>query len=71
MDKAKTKTETSTEESKFSLDVLRKNCVKLFKVSSSTFDGATNGLVGDFTVTEIKNKIKGWCEQPIKKGGNK
>ncbi len=66
---AKTKTETSNEESKFSLEVLRANCMKLFKVSSSTFDGATNGLVGDFTVNEIREKIKGWLEQPIKKGG--
>ncbi len=66
---AKAKTETSNEESTFSLEVLRANCMKLFKVSSSTFDGATNGLVGDFTVNEIKEKIKGWLEQPIKKGG--
>lgn len=68
---AKAKTETSNEESKFSLEVLRTNCVKLFKVSSSTFDGATKGLNGDFTVNEIKEKIKGWLVQPIKKGGKK
>lgn len=67
---AKTNTETSKEESKFSLEVLRANCVKLFKVSSSTFDGATKGLVGAFTIEEIRIKIKGWLEQPIKKGGN-
>lgn len=67
---AKAKTETNKEESKFSLEVLRANCLKLFKVSSSTFDGATKGLNGDFTVNEIKEKIKGWLEQPIKKGGN-
>ncbi len=67
---AKAKTETSNEESKFSLEVLRINCVKLFKVSSSTFDGATKDLNGDFTVNEIKEKIKGWLEQPIRKGGN-
>lgn len=66
---AKTKTETSIEESKFSLETMRANCMKLFKVSSSTFDGATSGLVGDFTVNEIKEKIKNWLEQPIKKGG--
>lgn len=67
---AKTKTDTSNEESKFSLEVLRANCVKLFKVSSSTFDGATKGLEGIFTVNEIKNKINSWLKQPIKKGGN-
>lgn len=64
-------TKTSAEESKFSLEVLRANCLKLFKVSSSTFDGATKGLVGEFTIEEIKTKINGWLEQPIGKGGNK
>lgn len=59
------------EESKFSLEVLRANCLKLFKVSTSTFDGATKGLVGDFTIEEIKTKINGWLKQPIGKGGNK
>ena len=50
---------------KFSLDNLRDNCYELFGVSTSTFDGATYGLVGEFTVDEMKTKINFWLKKPI------
>lgn len=68
---AKTKANEVTEknETKFSLEVLRKNCVKLFKVSSATFDGVTCNMEGEYTIDEMKNKIKDWLNKPIGKGG--
>ena len=51
---------------KHSLGVLRKNCLALFGVTVSTFDGATHGLDGEYTVEEIKEKINKWGKTPIK-----
>ena len=57
------KTETAP---KFSIEKLRSNCLKLFGVTSSTFDGATYGLDGEFTVEEMKNTIDKWKKSKIK-----
>jgi len=51
---------------KFPLDRLCRDCQKLFGVTTSTFDGATFGLTGTFTVDEIKTKISGWQNKKIK-----
>jgi hypothetical protein len=40
--------------------------VKIFGVTTSTFDGAAKGLAGDFTVDEMKTIIKEWQNKPIK-----
>lgn len=48
---------------KFPLAKLRENCRQLFNVSASTFDGATYGMAGQFTVEEIKAHIKVWGNQ--------
>ena len=54
----------------FPLGRLREDCISLFGVSSATFDGATADLSGnEFTVDEVKQKIKDWLNKPIK-GGN-
>lgn len=53
---------------KFPIERLRKECIALFGVSSATFDGATAGLEGEFTIEEIKTKIKDWLKKPIKGG---
>lgn len=57
----------------FTIERLRQNCLDLFGVTVSTFDGATHNLTGLFTVEEMKAKIKVWQEKPIfvnkKKGG--
>lgn len=46
----------------FSLAVLRRECRKLFDVSTSTFDGATCELDQnkEYTVEETKNVIEKW-----------
>ena len=66
----KEKTEVSeviASEPKFPIEKLRSNCVALFGVTSSTFDGATHGLNGEFTVDEMKNVINKWQKTAIKK----
>lgn len=57
-----------SEEHRFSLDQLRENSVKLFGVTKSTFDGATVGLKGNFTIGDINKKITAWKNRPIKGG---
>lgn len=52
---------------KFSIEKLRENCMTLFGVTTSTYDGATHGLKGDFTVAEMKTAIEKWQNTKIKK----
>ena len=54
------------EKPKFPLDRLRRDCLKLFGVTTSTFDGATFKLNGNFTVEDIKEKIDKWQKKKIK-----
>jgi hypothetical protein len=46
----------------YPLSILRKECRKLFDVSTSTFDGATYGLDQSqkYTVEEMKSTIEKW-----------
>lgn len=66
---------TSTEkkaERKIPIEKLRRSCVKLFGITPSTFDGATVGMDGKFTVTEMQTHITEWLNKPVilsKKGG--
>lgn len=45
------------EQRKIPLEKLRRSCVKLFGVTLSTFDGATAGLSGKFTIAEMQARI--------------
>lgn len=51
---------------KFSIEKLRANCKKLFGVSVSTFDGATYGLNGEYTVADMKSIISKWQNKEVK-----
>ena len=53
---------------KFTIGRLRENCLTLFGVTSSTFDGATYGLDGTYTVDETKKAINKWQNTPTKSG---
>ena len=55
----------ATNQPVFSLERLRRDCFKVFGVTSSTFDGAAHGLDGDFTVDEIRKIINDWQSKPI------
>ena len=60
---------------KFTVAQMRPNCMALFGVTVSTYDGATFGLDSKdkFTVEGMKAKIEGWKKakpfRPQNKGG--
>lgn len=59
--------ETATVNSpKFTVERLREKCFTLFGVTTSTFDGATYGLNGEYTVEEMKDKIAKWQNKEVK-----
>lgn len=51
---------------KFTVGRLREKCYTLFGVTTSTFDGATNGLDGEYTIEEMKNRIAKWQNKEVK-----
>ena len=58
--------EEVTEEKKFSLEEIRKSCMKLFHVTSSTFAGATADLPdGEYSIQEVNEHIKAWLEKEV------
>ena len=54
---------------KYPLARLRRDCRKLYGVSTSTFDGATVGYKPEekFTVAEMGDIIKVWRDAPIQR----
>ena len=72
-EKAVTATAKGKAEAKFPLETLRNDCMKLFKVSSSTFAGATVGLSGDkeYTLPEVKTHIDAWLKKGVKSNGKR
>ena len=58
----------------FSLESLRADCLSIFGITQSTFDGAIYGLKGEFTISTIKELIEAWQNMPLlppdKKGEN-
>ncbi len=53
-------------EAEFPVEVLRKDSVKLFGVTTSTFDGAMDGHAGPYTVAQAKEIIEGWKRGVVK-----
>jgi hypothetical protein len=47
-------------EAKFPVETLRKDCMKLYGVTISTFDGAFCGKSGEYTIEEGRNVIENW-----------
>lgn len=56
---------------KIPIEKLRRSCVKLFGVTPSTFDGATVGLTGKYTVEEMQAHIDKWLNTPVSLGQRK
>jgi hypothetical protein len=50
---------------KFKLERLRQDCLQIFGVTTSTFDGATCGKSGEYTIDEAKKIIDGWLKTSI------
>ena len=72
--KASSPISSGAQEPLFSLEHLRDDSLAVFGITQSTFDGATYGLKGEFTVSALKEKIKAWQNTQIlpsdKKGEN-
>lgn len=49
----------------FKVERMRADCASLFGISMSTFDGATHGLDGEYTVEEMKIIIQKWMEKEV------
>lgn len=57
-------------EPKYELKKLRENCVKLFGVTTSTFDGAMHSCnEKELTVNEAKKRIDTWLKRHVKRKG--
>ena len=54
-------------EQAFPLEVLRKDSVTLFNVTSSTFDGAMYGHKGPYTIAKAKEIIENWKRGVVSK----
>ena len=66
--KAETPASKSSESKKpavFSLGRLRIDCFKLFGITTSTFDGATHKLKGEYTVEDMRKIITDWQSKPV------
>lgn len=63
--KEKTSAEVKTSQ-KFPVGKLRENCIGLFGVSTSTFDGATYGMSGQYSVEKMKTHIEKWKKEGVK-----
>lgn len=50
---------------KFTIERLRPYAREVFGVSQSTFDGATYGVEGEFTVDEMKKRIEDWLKEAM------
>ena len=64
-DKETAKIETPAAEPVFPLERLRRDCLELLGVSTSTFDGATRGREGEFTLKQIREIIRDWQNKPV------
>ena len=60
------KKETLVSEQKYSIPLLQRHAFELFNVPTSTFDGATAGLDGEFTVEEVRQIINDWKKKEAK-----
>lgn len=56
---------TDTVQPKFTAQRLRESHL-MFGVSTSTYDAATYGLEGEYTVEEMRKHIKEWLKKEVK-----
>lgn len=67
-DRATEEPAKTSDERKFSYEVLKENCMRLFHVTSSTFIGATIGKEnGSYSISEMQHLIDEWLKKEVKK----
>lgn len=58
----------TSDERKFPYEVLKENCMKLFRVTFSTFIGATIGEEKrSYSIAEMQHLIDEWLKKEVKK----
>lgn len=66
-DRAAEEPAKASDERKFPYEVLKENCMKLFRVTSSTFIGATIGKEdGSYSIAEMQLLINEWLKKEVK-----
>ena len=50
---------------RFPVGTLAAHCRKVFGVSSCAFAGATHGLTGSYTISEMKTIIENWKNKEV------
>jgi len=55
--------EAKPAEPTFTVAQLRPSARNLFGISQSTYDGATDGLTGEFTVAAMREHIEKWLKE--------
>ena len=67
-DRAAEEPAKTSDERKFTYEVLKANCMRLFHVTSSTFIGATIGKEnGSYSISEMQRLIDEWLKKEVKK----
>ena len=67
-DRAAEERAITSDERKFPYEVLKENCMKLFRVTSSTFIGATIGKENkSYSIAEMQHLIDEWLKKEVKK----
>lgn len=56
---------TAARPQKFTVERLRKDCFSLFGVTTSTYDGATYGVAGEFSVADMRAIIDKWKNKGV------
>lgn len=51
---------------KYTIEKLQANCRPLFGISTSTFAGATYGMMGMYTVEEMRAHLEAWKKKGVK-----
>ena len=51
---------------KYDINKFRSNCMQLFNINTSTFDGATYGFTGEYSLKEVKDAIEKWLKKEVK-----
>jgi len=59
-------TQAVSSETKYELSKLRENCLPLFGVTTSIFDGATEGVSGQQTIEKTKRTIDEWSGKELR-----
>lgn len=64
----KTSGNTANDEIVYEYSQIRKDCLKLFGITTSTFDGATTDInkQNSYTIQEVQDVINNWLKKEVR-----